>query len=187
MEKNACCIKNGKSMCDAFFFASRFNMMNKDFLKWFHHIPILQFFNTSSSLRSLPFLLCIVDSFLSTAKATFICGRSNVNNAIYEWNCYRIQKEKNVQTLLCAYLMNVCVSGGISFAYAFSFYATLLSLFFHENFTFCIWIKGAFAAFQNAMQFELCVLSHISPTFFVVKLLQLYHLHVIPVMFFILS
>lgn len=50
MEKNACCIKNGKSMCDAFFFVSRFNMMNKDFLKWFHHIPILQFFNTSSHL-----------------------------------------------------------------------------------------------------------------------------------------
>lgn len=111
-------------------FVSRFYMMNKDFLQWFHHIPFfISFFHFFFSiLRRCHFCPALLIHFYRQLKphlsvAVRMWTMRCTTFRITEWNCCSIKK--NIQTLLSAYLMNMCVSVGISFTYAFSFYATL--------------------------------------------------------------
>lgn len=146
------------------FFLFRLNIMHMDFIEWFHCISffILHcFFYLWSTLLHHHLVVavsvfnstavCVVWFVSSTPKA-IICGRSNVNNAIYDVSFHWMELLwilKYTLNILYACLMNEhheCVHVPSPFAFACTSYfmCNTLSLFLCENCAFYIWIDVKF-------------------------------------------
>lgn len=122
-------------------------IMNTEFIEWFHYISFFisfYFFNTSSSLRSPPFLSWIVDSFLSTALKPYL------SVAVQMWTMRSLRflhwmellwvwQKHTHKHIVCVFDECVCVSVGIFVCLCVLNLWNTLSLFFCANSAFCIW------------------------------------------------